>query len=504
MAVNAHANDKPATDGADPAVQEHWQAIAIRGERIGYGRVRLQEVERDGKTITINDTMLHIVIKRFGGILTMITDHHIEEDADGKLLSFRMALDNPPVSRVVTEGINDNGTLRLTTTVNEESTESTSTIPPDVLSPSHAERELEEKPLKVGETRSWRIYHPEFAKVVTMQATHNGREIFEHPDGRQLAGHNITITFKEVLGVEVITWLDDNGTALLTRSPLLDTTMWSVTREEALKEIPAELDLGLAILLKISVGKQVKDKSAIKQLHQGKRAVYRITSTQPIDIEQIPTGPTQSVKQIDDKTIEVTVQSVRPGELIKTNEEKKQPPTERSPYLGSSTYITATDPQITRLAKEAGNESASPVDIAKKCEQIVRSHISRKNMSTNLATASEVVRKKEGDCTEHAVLLAALLRARGIPARVTVGIVYWDKYDAFAGHAWTEAYLDDNWIPLDGTLGQGGVGVGHIKLADSAMADGESNFMLNTITTTQLLLGGEAVLTDIEFPEATK
>ena len=40
------------------------------------------------------------------------------------------------------------------------------------------------------------------------------------------------------------------------------------------------------------------------------------------------------------------------------------------------------------------------------------------------ATAAEVARSREGDCTEHAVLLAALARARGIPARVAMGLVY--------------------------------------------------------------------------------
>ena len=36
-------------------------------------------------------------------------------------------------------------------------------------------------------------------------------------------------------------------------------------------------------------------------------------------------------------------------------------------------------------------------------------------------------RTRSGDCSEHAVLLTALLRARGIPARVSHGLVYLEQ-----------------------------------------------------------------------------
>ena len=55
---------------------------------------------------------------------------------------------------------------------------------------------------------------------------------------------------------------------------------------------------------------------------------------------------------------------------------------------------------------------------------LVHSHISSKHLSTAYASASETARTGSGDCTEHAVLLAALLKARMIPARVCHGLVY--------------------------------------------------------------------------------
>jgi len=64
-----------------------------------------------------------------------------------------------------------------------------------------------------------------------------------------------------------------------------------------------------------------------------------------------------------------------------------------------------------------------------------------------------------------------MLRAKGIPSRIVVGLVYADRLFAFGGHMWTEVNLNDQWIPLDATLGNGGIGAAHIKLADSALSD---------------------------------
>lgn len=65
--------------------------------------------------------------------------------------------------------------------------------------------------------------------------------------------------------------------------------------------------------------------------------------------------------------------------------------------------------------------------------------------------ASVVVTRGEGDCTEHAVLLAALARAQGLPARVVIGTlveVVDDQVGAY-GHAWTEIYDGKVWRRAD-------------------------------------------------------
>jgi hypothetical protein len=68
-------------------------------------------------------------------------------------------------------------------------------------------------------------------------------------------------------------------------------------------------------------------------------------------------------------------------------------------------------------------------------------------------TASRAARNKAGDCTEHAVLLSAVARALGHPARVVLGYaVLTDKSNGYAfGHAWTEIHDGSRWQRIDAT-----------------------------------------------------
>ena len=91
--------------------------------------------------------------------------------------------------------------------------------------------------------------------------------------------------------------------------------------------------------------------------------------------------------------------------------------------------------------------------------------------STSLQTAESIAKKLEGDCTEHAVLLCALMRSQKIPARIVVGFIYVPDPASFVPHMWTEAFLDGKWMPFDSTRGPNGMGLTHIKVTDSALSD---------------------------------
>lgn len=69
-------------------------------------------------------------------------------------------------------------------------------------------------------------------------------------------------------------------------------------------------------------------------------------------------------------------------------------------------------------------------------------------------SALDTLSRRAGDCTEAAVLLAALGRAAGIPTRVASGLVYSRAQyhgvgNVFLPHSWTLAWVDGRWRSFD-------------------------------------------------------
>jgi len=139
--------------------------------------------------------------------------------------------------------------------------------------------------------------------------------------------------------------------------------------------------------------------------------------------------------------------------------------------LAANNLVQCDDPKIVEISTRAAPPAEDAWTTAVALERFVATTIKKKNFSQAFATASEVAQSLEGDCTEHAVLLAALCRARKIPARVAFGLVYYPPQQGFAYHMWNEVWIADRWIPLDGTLGLGGIGADHIKLGDSNLSN---------------------------------
>ncbi len=133
--------------------------------------------------------------------------------------------------------------------------------------------------------------------------------------------------------------------------------------------------------------------------------------------------------------------------------------------------LQSDDSTIVAMAREARGKAEDPLAVARALEAYVHRTVSSKNFSQAFATALEVANSREGDCTEHAVLLAALARACQMPSRVVVGLVYVPSKQGFGYHMWTEVFVGKHWLPLDATLGQGGIGASHLELGDSNLKD---------------------------------
>lgn len=107
--------------------------------------------------------------------------------------------------------------------------------------------------------------------------------------------------------------------------------------------------------------------------------------------------------------------------------------------------------------RDAVGQEPAPAELGK----FVAAYIDNKTYLGNFDLASRVAATRTGDCTEHAVLLAALARATGHAARVVIGVVLIETgagIQAF-GHAWTEIHDSNGWQLVDATLPETEAGV---------------------------------------------
>jgi len=149
------------------------------------------------------------------------------------------------------------------------------------------------------------------------------------------------------------------------------------------------------------------------------------------------------------------------------------------PYKGSdkralealkpTRFLQSKDSRIISLARRAVGQTTNAVQAAKRIEKFVGEYIEEMDLSVGYASAAEVAASRKGDCTEHAVLTAAMCRAVGIPAEVVMGVMYVEEFagskNVFGGHAWTQVYLGGKWIGLDATRAPDGYDARHITLA---------------------------------------
>jgi hypothetical protein len=111
-----------------------------------------------------------------------------------------------------------------------------------------------------------------------------------------------------------------------------------------------------------------------------------------------------------------------------------------------------------RLATRVGAESATVDSRMQRSVRLVEKELKAVRTFVGYADAVQSLKIREADCMGYAVVLAALARAQGIPARIVVGMAYADRFsgrkDVFTPHAWVQAWDGERWTSYDAALGE--------------------------------------------------
>ncbi len=231
----------------------------------------------------------------------------------------------------------------------------------------------------------------------------------------------------------------------------------------------------------------VKPDKTINNPRQSKMMTY-VVRVKEGELPDLPSEAGQTFARIDAKSATVSINAVQSAAAKGVST-----PEELAPFLASSSMIDARDEKVAELATAATKDIPAG-QMSAKAEALRRAvyqHINKKALDVGFGSASETARSGVGDCSEHGVLLAAMLRQQGIPARVVAGLIYADQFAGergiFGYHMWTQALLERNgskrWVDLDATLPAGNAtDATHIAVSVTALADGElQSSMMNLV-----------------------
>ena len=130
------------------------------------------------------------------------------------------------------------------------------------------------------------------------------------------------------------------------------------------------------------------------------------------------------------------------------------------PFLTPSETVDSDHPAIRRLAEETAGQAATTEEAARKLYYAVRDGIRYDPYAIDLSVAglraSATLAKGRGWCVPKAVLLAAVCRAVGIPARLgfadvrnhlsTARMRAQMQTDVFYWHGYTTLFLNNRWV----------------------------------------------------------
>lgn len=234
--------------------------------------------------------------------------------------------------------------------------------------------------------------------------------------------------------------------------------MRPVTEEVALAE-GEPVDLAFASALKTD--REIPDSTSLKRLR------LKVTGA---DLSKLPSDAHQSVEKTDDGwTIEV--HPLQPSEDL-FGEVSTDPQ-----WLERDVHIPSDKAKFKELSTKLTKGKATTLEKAEAVRQFVLGKVQANAGIGVLRDAEDILKTGEGVCRDHAILMATLLRASGIPTKLASGIVYFDG--AFYYHAWVEIWTGKVWLAMDSTRPSRAVDATHVKIGQGTVGSAFTSFLLD-------------------------
>jgi len=448
-------------------VEENWGAIFRSQDKIGHTHEKIEFIDSAENAYVRTTTVESMQLLRDGQVHQTQVESSFLETPEGRLLQYvTKVTQNGNVQRF--EGkVSEAGTQLLirsvTSTGSQTPHEEKIAWNPDFVGPHGKQKKITVPPLIPGESREIVALLPLVNRPVRIQLTAMATENTTLLDGGEYPLLKVIQTMKiaeQDQPLQDIAWISDEGDIVKMASPVQGFEIYRCPRETALQaNTPGAFDLAIDSIIPITGDMPNRGEVDV--------AKYELEFDAGNPSLVFSNRANQTINAVSENVAVVTVRRVEQGSQAFSSTAEDQP---TDAHLESSPLIQTRDQAVRELASTVPIDAKNRWESALALESVVHRAIEEKNFSKGFLSAADVAEQREGDCTEHAVLLMALLRVHEIPSRGAIGLVYVDHTPTpgFAYHMWVEAWIDDRWVPLDATRGTGGIDVGYIKVSESS------------------------------------
>ena len=295
--------------------------------------------------------------------------------------------------------------------------------------------------LDTGDKYTFRIFDPATMGQAPVIVEVIGKEDIQIMGANQIAT-KVILNFK---GANQIAWIGENGDVLKEKG-ILGIHLEKTTRNDALEGLDLRPSEDLTRTASVASNVMLANPEQLSTL----KVQISGVANERVQLEGGRQTFENNVLTIQKESLANLLDAIDPSNLE----------TLEKIFLRPEPFIQSDDQKITMLAREIVGNQTKPLEKTRKLVDWVHQHIQKRPV-LSLPDALSTLEHRVGDCNEHAVLLAALARAAGIPCRVEAGLVY--LKERFYYHAWNLVYLG-RWVTVDSLLGQLPADVSHIRL----------------------------------------
>jgi hypothetical protein len=422
--------------------------VMLDGQKVG--RFHATRDVRDGQVVTTQT--LDLRLNRVKTPMVVHTTLGATESTAGVPLGFSSQSGEASGSGQVSAQRRDDGAFQVDRSLHGQSTVGLMAWPEGALLPEGQRLATVSHGFKPGTSYALRVFEPSRQQVGNLRVTVVGDEWVDLPGGKERLHHLQQRLDGSGDAQLTETWVDDEGIVRRSLAPLMAFRIEMAACDASCANAP---DQDVDILRAAMV-------ASPRELPGAQRTVpMRYT---------------------------VSVRGQRPNPLVNTDEQRVTdlgggnyqvdigfapdlgPGGEPGPTIedtAANPWVQSSAPEIRAMALKIVGDAKSDAQRMRRLRSYLTYYINKTALDVGYGSALDTLASRRGDCTEHAVLFAALARSLGIPTRVVSGLVYNDRFGGanrvFVPHAWVQAWLDGYWVSFDSA--QGIFDTTHIALA---------------------------------------